>query len=83
MEAEARRIEAEGVDPGLWDRVKKGVYGWRVRSLNSFETLCVNQAQNFFAGRVYTVEGNSGDACKIKSYSLTYECIKGYGLMNW
>ncbi len=33
--------------------------------------------------RVYTVEGNSGDACKIKSYSLNYECIKGYGLMNW
>ena len=53
VEAEARRIEAEGVDPGLWDRVKKGVYGWRVRSLNSFETLCVNQAQNFFAGREY------------------------------
>ena len=22
-------------------------------------------------------------ACKIKSYSLSYECIKGYGLMNW
>lgn len=33
--------------------------------------------------RVYTVEGNSGDACKIKSYSLDYSCIKGYGLMNW
>lgn len=33
--------------------------------------------------RVYTVEGNSGDACKVKSYSLNYECIKGYGLMNW
>ena len=33
--------------------------------------------------RVYTVEGNSGDACKIKSYSLDYGCIKGYGLMNW
>ena len=33
--------------------------------------------------RVYTVEGNSGDACKIKSYNLNYECIKGYGLMNW
>ena len=33
--------------------------------------------------RVYTVEGNSGDACKIKSYSLDYACIKGYGLMNW
>ena len=33
--------------------------------------------------RVYTVEGNSGDACKIKSYALDYACIKGYGLMNW
>ena len=33
--------------------------------------------------RVYTVEGNSGDSGKIKSYSLTYECIKVYGLMNW
>ena len=32
---------------------------------------------------VYTVEGNSGDACKIKSYPLDYACIKGYGLMNW
>ena len=53
VEAEARRIEAEGVDLELWERVKKGAYGWRVRSLNSFETLCVNQAQNFFAGREY------------------------------
>ena len=33
--------------------------------------------------RVYTVEGNSGNACKIKSYPLDYACIKGYGLMNW
>ena len=33
--------------------------------------------------RVYTVEGNSGDACKIKSYDLNYQRIKGYGLMNW
>lgn len=33
--------------------------------------------------RVYTVEGNSSDACKIKSYPLDYACIKGYGLMNW
>ena len=32
---------------------------------------------------VYTVEGNSDDACKIKSYDLNYQCIKGYGLMNW
>ena len=33
--------------------------------------------------RVYTVDGNSGDACKIKSYDLNYQSIKGYGLMNW
>lgn len=32
---------------------------------------------------VYTVEGNSGDACKIKSYPLTSNYIHGYGLMNW
>jgi hypothetical protein len=32
--------------------------------------------------RVYTVEGNSGDACKLKSYPLNYSCIVGYGLMN-
>ena len=28
--------------------------------------------------RVYTVEGNSGDACKIKSYDLNYQCIKRF-----
>ena len=33
--------------------------------------------------RDYTVEGNSSDACKIRSYDVNYECIKGYGLMNW
>lgn len=32
--------------------------------------------------RVYTVEGNSGDACKIKSYPLGSSVIRGYGLMN-
>ena len=53
VESEARRIEAEGVDPQLWEQVKKGVYGGRVRSLNSFENLCIGQAQNFFAGREF------------------------------
>ena len=33
--------------------------------------------------RVYTVEGNSGDACKIKSYPIGSSLIVGYGLMNW
>jgi predicted Zn-dependent peptidase len=47
---EAARIGREGVDKALWERVKKGVYGNRVRGLNSFEDLCVGQAQAFFAG---------------------------------
>ena len=48
--AEAARIVREGVDQALWERVKKGVYGNKVRGLNSFENLCVGQAQAFFAG---------------------------------
>ena len=47
---EAARIGREGIDGALWQRVKKGVYGGKVRSLNSFDTLCVGQAQAFFAG---------------------------------
>ena len=47
---EAGRIGREGVDKKLWERVKKGVYGNKVRGLNSFEHLCVGQAQSFFAG---------------------------------
>ena len=50
---EAARIGREGVDPALWERVKKGVYGNKVRGLNSFENLCVGQARSFFAGYDY------------------------------
>jgi len=32
---------------------------------------------------VYTVEGNSGDAVRVKSYLLDSSVIYGYGLMNW
>lgn len=32
---------------------------------------------------VYTVEGNSNDACRIRSYPLGSDVIRGYGLMNW
>lgn len=31
-------------------------------------------------GRVYTIEGNSGDTCKEKSYPLGYYQILGYGI---
>ncbi len=32
--------------------------------------------------RVYTVEGNSDNACRVRSYPLDYDRIAGYGLMN-
>jgi predicted Zn-dependent peptidase len=50
---EAARIGREGIDGRLWERLKKGLYGNRVRGLNSFENLCVGQAQSFFAGVNY------------------------------
>ena len=50
MAEEAGRISREGIDGKLWVRIKKGVYGNKVRGLNSFENLCVGQAQSFFAG---------------------------------
>ena len=50
---EAGRIARRGIDEGLWQRLKKGVYGNRVRGLNSFENLCVGQAQAFFTGVDY------------------------------
>ena len=50
MAAEAARVGREGLDGALWQRVKKGVYGNKVRGLNSFENLCVGQAQAFFSG---------------------------------
>ena len=50
---EAGRIGREGIDGKLWERMKKGVYGGKVRGLNSFENLCVGQAQAFFAGVDY------------------------------
>jgi len=50
LSAEARRLAQEGIDEKLWERLKKAAYGNRVRELNSFEHLCVGQAQNFFLG---------------------------------
>jgi predicted Zn-dependent peptidase len=50
---EAARIGREGIDGRLWERLKKGLYGNRVRGLNSFENLCVGQAQSFFHGVDY------------------------------
>ena len=53
VQAEIERVSREGVDQGLWDRVKKAAYGNRVRGLNSFENLCIELAQGHFAGTEY------------------------------
>ena len=45
---EAARLAEEGLDDGLFRRLKKAAYGTFVRSLNSFENLCVEQAQAYF-----------------------------------
>lgn len=46
---ETARIRDEGLDEVLWNRLKKAAYGARVRSLNSFENICVELAQAHFA----------------------------------
>ena len=51
--AEGARIAREGVDEGLFRRLKKGVYGAKVRGLNSFENVCIELAQAHFAGVEY------------------------------
>ena len=53
---------------------------WKFLAMKNQNTVIVIGTDG---SRVYTVEGNSGDACKIKSYDLNYQSIKGYGLMNW
>lgn len=45
---EAARVSREGLDDGLFRRLKKAAYGSYVRALNSFENLCVEQAQGYF-----------------------------------
>lgn len=46
---EAERIRKDGLDETQWNRLKKAAYGARVRSLNSFENICVELAQAHFA----------------------------------
>ena len=50
---EGARLAREGIDPALFSRLKKGMYGAKVRGLNSFEYLCISMAQSHFAGVEY------------------------------
>lgn len=47
---EAERLAKEGLDSALWDRIKRGMYGSEVRGLNSFENICIGQAEGYFQG---------------------------------
>ncbi len=50
---EAARISKEGIDEEFWKRLKKAAYGSRVRSLNSFENICIELAQGHFTNTEY------------------------------
>ena len=68
---EAERIGREGISPALWTRLKKAAYGNQVSALNSFEHICVEQAQGHFAGVEYlrfpevfdTIEKSDAEDC--------------------
>ena len=47
---EAGRLSRDGIDPALWERLKKAAYGNMVRQLNSFQSQCISQAEGFFYG---------------------------------
>lgn len=47
---EAERIGQQGIDGDLFRRLKKALYGASVRALNSFENICVGQAEAHFRG---------------------------------
>ena len=51
--AEARRLAERGLEEAFFQRLKRSGYGARVRALNSFETICIEQAQAHFAGFEY------------------------------
>ena len=50
---EAARLAREGIDPELWERLKKAAYGSMVRQLNSLEETCYELAQAHFDGEDY------------------------------
>ncbi len=50
LRGEAARLAEQGIDPDLWERLKKATYGAMVQKLNSFEYLCVSQAEAYFEG---------------------------------
>lgn len=50
---EAERLGREGIDPELWERLKKAAYGSMVRHLNSLDDTCCELAEAHFNGEEY------------------------------
>ena len=50
---EAERIEREGFDPALFERLKKSALGRRTRDLDSFESICYRICAYHFDGADY------------------------------
>lgn len=50
---EGVRVAWNGLDEGLFRRVRRAVYGAKVRALNSFEHTCIQLAQGYFEGYQY------------------------------
>jgi predicted Zn-dependent peptidase len=53
ISAERDRIAREGIAPALFERIKKALYGARLRGLNSFEHICMELCQAYFDGGSY------------------------------
>ena len=73
--AEGARLAREGIDHDLFRRLKKGVYGAKVRGLNSFEFTCIAMAQSHFAGADYLCFPEVYDTI---DRALVEECIRGW-----
>lgn len=48
--AEISRVARDGVDPDLFDRIKKAALGRRIRAFNAFDTICYDRAAAHFRG---------------------------------
>ena len=58
-----------------WDN--KGLSG-----LQDGQSDHIGIVQKVENGIVYTVEGNSGDSCRVNQYSIDYYEILGYGVLT-
>ena len=50
---EAERLAREGIDEDFYQRVRRSAYGQMIRSLNSFESIAISQAEGVFHGYDY------------------------------